>query len=176
MANALRQATRLSRKSTTPIPVGTSTQDLQVGQMAPDAPILDDQNRTVRLSDFRGKKIVLYFYPKDDTPGCTKEACAFRDGLKQLQAKGAVVIGVSADSIQSHQAFKAKYRLPFPLLVDSDKRLAQSCGVWKQRSLYGRIFMGIERTTFVIDETGKIAHIFHRVKVDDHVSHVLAVL
>ena len=149
---------------------------LQVGQLAPDVPIVDDRGRQVRLSEFRGKKVVLYFYPKDDTPGCTKEACAFRDGLQKIQASKALVLGVSMDSVSSHQAFKAKYRLSFPLLSDGEKRLANAYGVWKERSLYGRTFMGIERTTFIIDEAGKIARIFPRVKVDGHLDEVLAAL
>lgn len=149
---------------------------LQVGQLAPDFTLPDDAGAPVRLSSFRGKKVVLYFYPKDDTPGCTKEACAFRDGIAELKAKGAVVLGVSADSIESHRKFKAKYQLNFPLLSDEQKTVAYAYGVWKQKSMYGRTYMGIERTTFLIDEQGRIARIFPNVKVEGHGDDVLAAL
>jgi peroxiredoxin Q/BCP len=137
---------------------------------------LADDGKSVRLSDFRGKKVVLYFYPKDDTPGCTREACNFRDGLRRLSARGAVVLGVSVDSVESHQRFKAKFHLNFPLLSDAGRRVVTAYGAWKQKSLYGRTFMGIERTTVLIDEAGRIAKIFPRVKVDSHLEEVLAAL
>ncbi len=146
---------------------------IHTGQPAPDLPLQDDQGRTVRLADFRGTIIVLYFYPKDDTPGCTKESCDFRDRLERVTQHGAVVLGVSADSVASHQRFKAKYGLTFPLLSDSEKRLAEAYGVWKRKSLYGRSFLGIERTTIIIDEAGRIAKIFPKVKVEGHVDDVL---
>ncbi|MBI2885010.1 MAG: thioredoxin-dependent thiol peroxidase [Candidatus Omnitrophica bacterium] len=146
---------------------------LSIGQPTPDLPLQDDQGRTVRLADFRGKTVVLYFYPKDDTPGCTKEACGFRDRLDRVARAGAVVLGVSADSVASHQRFKAKYGLTFPLLSDPEKRLAEAYGVWKRKSLYGRTFLGIERTTVIIDATGRVAKIFPRVKVEGHVDQVL---
>ena len=149
---------------------------LQVGDPAPEFEAASDDGSTVRLRDLRGKKIVLYFYPKDDTPGCTKEACAFRDGISQLKAKGAVVLGVSIDSVASHQRFKEKYRLNFPLLSDPDRKIVEAYGVWKKKSLYGRTFLGIERTTFLIDDGGRIAKIFPRVKVDQHADEVLAAL
>ena len=120
--------------------------------------------------------MVLYFYPKDDTPGCTKEACAFRDGIDDLRDSRAVVLGVSADSVESHKKFSTKYDLNFPLLSDVDKKVLRAYGVWKEKSLYGRKFMGIERTTYVIDEEGKITHIFPKVKVDAHLEDVLGEL
>ena len=149
---------------------------LEVGQVAPDFTLLDDAGAPVRLSSFRGKKVVVYFYPKDDTPGCTKEACAFRDGSAELKAKGAVVLGVSADSVESHGKFKAKYRLNFPLLSDDQKTVSHAYGVWKQKSLYGRTYMGIERMTFLVDEQGRLARIFPSVKVEGHRDDVLASL
>ena len=119
---------------------------------------------------------MLYFYPKDDTPGCTRESCAFRDGLDEIHSIGAEVIGVSGDSIESHKKFVKKYNLNFPLLSDESKKILHSYGVWKEKSLYGRKFMGIERTTFIIDENGKINDIFHKVKVDRHLEEVLGEL
>lgn len=154
----------------------TQSADLKVGQKAPPFTLFDDNGQKVSLSDFKGQKVVLYFYPKDDTPGCTKEACAFRDGRDDLQDSGAVVLGVSADSVESHKKFSTKYDLNFPLLSDIDKKALQAYGVWKEKSLYGRKFMGIERTTYVIDEDGKIAHIFPKVKVDAHLEDVLGEL
>ena len=149
---------------------------LKVGDPAPEFEAASDDGSTIRLRDLRGKKIVLYFYPKDDTPGCTKEACAFRDGIDALTDKGAVVLGVSIDSAASHQRFREKYRLNFPLLSDPDRRIAEAYGVWKKKSLYGRTFLGIVRTTFVIDARGRIARIFPNVKVDQHYEAVLAAL
>ena len=149
---------------------------LQVGRLAPDFTLPDDAGALARLSSFRGKKVVMYFYPKDDTPGCTKEACAFRDGIAGLNARGAVVLGVSADSVESHRKFKTKYRLNFPLLSDGQRTVARAYGVWKQKSMYGRTYMGIERTTFLIDEQGRIARIFPNVKVEGHRDDVLAAL
>ena len=119
---------------------------------------------------------MLYFYPKDDTPGCTVEACAFRDGIKEIKKRGAVVLGVSADSVESHKKFKSKFDLNFPLLADTDKNIIEAYGVWKEKSMYGKKYMGIERTTFVIDEQGKIAHIFPKVKVQEHYDEVIEAL
>jgi len=151
-----------------------ATSDLKVGQKAPDFTVVDDQGEKVKLADLKGKKVVLYFYPKDDTPGCTKEACAFRDGIDKIKKRGAVVLGVSADSVESHKKFKSKFDLNFPLLAD--KKMIEAYGVWKEKSMYGKKYMGIERTTFVIDENGKIAHIFPKVKVDQHYDEVLEAL
>jgi len=150
--------------------------DLKVGQKAPDFTVETDTGEKAKLSDFKGKKVVLYFYPKDDTPGCTKEACAFRDGISEIRKKGAVVLGVSADSVDSHKKFKDKFDLNFPLLADTDKKIVESYGVWKEKSMYGKTYMGIERTTFIIDEAGKISHIFPKVKVDEHYDEVLEAL
>ena len=153
-----------------------ASSDLKVGQKAPDFTVMDDKGEKVKLADLKGKKVVLYFYPKDDTPGCTKEACAFRDGIDKIKKRGAVVLGVSADSVDSHKKFKSKFDLNFPLLADSDKKMIEAYGVWKEKSMYGKRYMGIERTTFVIDENGKIAHIFPKVKVDQHYDEVLEAL
>ncbi len=149
---------------------------LTVGAKAPDFSLPTADGRTVSLKDFRGKKVVLYFYPKDDTPGCTKEACSFRDNITHLARKNAVVVGVSVDSPESHQKFAGKYELPFALLSDSGKEVVRAYGVWKQKNLYGRKYMGTERTTFVIDEKGTITHRFDKVKVDGHTDEILAVL
>jgi len=149
---------------------------LKVGQKAPDFTVLNDAGEKTKLSELKGKKVVLYFYPKDDTPGCTVEACAFRDGIAEIKKRGAVVLGVSADSVESHKKFKSKFDLNFPLLADTDKKLIEAYGVWKEKSMYGKKYMGIERTTFVIDEQGKIAHIFPRVKVQEHYDEVIDAL
>ena len=143
------------------------------GQIAPDFALPATDGSTVRLSDLRGKKVVLYFYPKDDTPGCTKEACAFRDNLGVLQSMGVVVLGVSPDSVASHQKFAQKYGLPFPLLADEGAQVATTYGVWKEKKQYGRTYMGIERTTFLIDENGIVQRVFSKVKVDGHVEEVI---
>jgi peroxiredoxin Q/BCP len=150
--------------------------EVKVGQKAPDFTAMNDKGEKVKLGDLKGKKVVLYFYPKDDTPGCTKEACAFRDGIDEIKSRGAVVMGVSADSVDSHKKFKTKFDLNFPLLADSDKKMVEAYGVWKEKSMYGKKYMGIERTTFIIDESGKIAHIFPKVKVDQHYDEVLKAL
>ena len=153
-----------------------STGPLKVGQQAPPFSLPNQDGKIMRLSDFKGKKVVLYFYPKDDTPGCTKESCAFRDGLDEIHASGAVVLGISGDSVDSHKKFAKKFDLNFPLLSDDQKTVLQAYGVWKEKSLYGRKFMGIERTTFIIDEQGKLDDIFQKVKVDGHLEEVLAEL
>jgi thioredoxin-dependent peroxiredoxin len=146
------------------------------GDKAPALKLPDETGKTVSLSDFKGKKVVLYFYPKDATPGCTTQACDFRDNLNRLTKAGAVVFGISADSVESHKKFKEKQGLNFPLLSDPDKKAIEAYGVWQEKSLYGRKFMGIVRTTFVIDENGRIAKVFPKVKVAGHVDEVLAAL
>ena len=146
---------------------------LRVGAVAPAWTLPSDTGESVSLASCRGKTVVLYFYPKDDTPGCTKEACAFRDAWERVRARGAIVLGISIDSVASHQAFKAKYHLSFPLLSDADKTVVRAYGVWKEKSMYGRTYWGIERTTVVIDPHGRIAHMFPKVKVDGHVEDVL---
>ncbi|MDD9819469.1 MAG: thioredoxin-dependent thiol peroxidase [Nitrospira sp.] len=155
---------------------GSSTVKLKVGQKAPAFSLPDQDGRIKRLSDFTGKKVVLYCYPKDDTPGCTKESCDFRDGLDEIHDHGAVVLGISADSVASHKKFAKKFTLKFPLLSDEEKITLRAYGVWKEKSLYGRKFMGIERTTFIINEQGKIENIFQKVKVSGHLEEVLAEL
>jgi peroxiredoxin Q/BCP len=149
---------------------------LSVGEKAPDFSLPAGDGSTLSLRDFRGKKVVLYFYPKDNTPGCTREACSFRDNIAAIKKKGAVVIGVSADSPASHQRFAAKFDLPFPLVSDANKELVKAYGVWQKKNLYGVKFMGVVRSTFVIDEKGVITHIFPKVKVDGHTEEVLAAL
>ena len=163
------------KKSTKSLPA-TSTKQLKVGQKAPAFSLPNQDGIIVNLSDYKGKKIVLYFYPKDDTPGCTKESCAFRDGIDEIHDIAAEVIGVSADSVESHKKFSKKYNLNFPLLSDESKKMIHSYGVWKEKSLYGRKFMGIERTTFMINENGKIDEIFRKVKVARHLEEVLGEL
>ncbi len=147
-----------------------------VGNKAPDFKLLADDGKTVSLKDYRGKKVVLYFYPKDDTPGCTAEACSFRDNLARVTTKGAVILGVSRDDHDSHGKFRDKYHLNFPLLSDDSGKVTEAYGVWKEKSLYGRKFKGIERTTFLIDEQGTVAKIWPKVKVDGHTDEVLAAL
>ncbi|MBI1804489.1 MAG: thioredoxin-dependent thiol peroxidase [Ignavibacteriae bacterium] len=149
---------------------------LKVGDKAPNFSLPSSEEKDISLKDFRGKKLVLYFYPKDDTSGCTKEACSFRDNLARVRRKGAEVVGISADSVKSHQKFTEKYALLFPLLSDEQKEVVKAYGVWKEKSMYGKKYMGIERTTFIIDEDGKIAHIFPKVKVEGHTDEVLAKL
>jgi thioredoxin-dependent peroxiredoxin len=149
---------------------------LKTGMKAPSFELMSEEGKKVSLKDFAGKKVVLYFYPKDDTPGCTKEACSFSENQKKLQKAGAAVIGISADSVASHQKFKKKYDLGFTLLSDPDKEVIKKYDVWKEKSMYGKKYMGIERTTFIIDEQGKITHIFPKVKVTGHTDEVLNVL
>ncbi len=154
----------------------SSSSALKPGQPAPDFKLFTDDGKAVSLADFKKKKIVLYFYPKDDTPGCTKEACSFRDGLGRLAGRGAVVLGISADPVESHQKFKKKYDLNFTLLADPDKKTIKSYQVWKEKSMYGKKYMGIERTTFIIGEDGRIEKVFEKVKVDGHFEEILASL
>ena len=143
---------------------------------APDFALTSDTGETVRLSDFRGKPVVLYFYPKDDTPGCTAQACGIRDDYGSFAEKGAVVLGVSRDDEASHVKFKEKYSLPFTLLSDPDHEVAEQYGVWGERSSYGKTYMGIERSTFLIDPEGNVTKVMRRVKPDTHAQDVLAAL
>jgi len=147
---------------------------LKTGDKAPDFKLASDKGENVDLKDLRGKKVVLYFYPKDMTSGCTAEACDFRDNVKKFEKNNTVIIGVSADSVDSHKKFKDKYGLPFMLLSDETKKVLKDYGVWKEKSMYGKKYMGIERTTFVIGDTGKIEKIFNKVKVDGHIDEILA--
>ena len=149
---------------------------LKIGHKAPDFTLVSSSGKTLSLKDFAGKKIVLYFYPKDNTSGCTKEACSFETNLKAIKKKSAVVVGISTDSVDSHVKFAEKYGLNFPLLSDAKKDVIKSYGVWKEKSMYGRKYFGIERTTVVIDEQGIVRHIFSKVKVDGHTEEVLAIL
>jgi peroxiredoxin Q/BCP len=150
--------------------------DLHAGDQAPEFSLPADNGQTLCLKDLRGKNVVLYFYPKDDTPGCTKEACDFRDAGKRIEKANTVVLGVSTDDIASHQKFIAKYTLSFPLLSDEKASVAKAYGVYKQKSMYGKTYWGIERSTFVIDETGRIKTIFRKVKVDGHLNEVMTAL
>ena len=146
---------------------------LKIGDKAPDFSLISDEGKNVSLKDLKGKKIVLYFYPKDDTSGCTAEACSFRDNIKVIEKKNAVVIGVSKDNTSSHQKFKKKYSLPFTLLSDENLDMLKDYEVWKEKSMYGKKYMGIERTTYIIDEKGKIQYIFNKVKVQGHTEEIL---
>lgn len=143
---------------------------------APDFELTADDGSTVRLKDLRGRKVVLYFYPADDTPGCTTQACELRDRAGEFDARGAVVLGVSPDSVESHAKFRDKYGLNFRLLADDGHAVAEQYGVWKEKNMYGRKFWGVERTTFVIDEQGRIQKVLPRVKPAEHAGRVLDLL
>lgn len=146
------------------------------GSEAPDFTLSSDSGESVTLSNLRGRPVVLYFYPRDDTPGCTVEACEFRDAWRDVEKAGAVVLGVSPDDVPSHRRFRTKFRLPFPLLADPDHRVAERYGVWGEKSMYGRKFLGILRTTFVIGPDGRIVEVFERVKPKGHAARVLEAL
>ena len=143
------------------------------GTVAPNFAANDANGETVRLKDLRGQKVVLYFYPKDDTPGCTKEACSFRDAFTDLKKRGIKVLGVSVDSEASHKKFTAKYKLPFTLLADPDHSIADAYGVYGEKKFMGRTYMGVKRITFLIDEKGKIKKVFEKVKPEEHAREVL---
>jgi len=151
-------------------------ESLTVGMQAPEFSLPSTLGRRVSLSEFRGKRVILYFYPKDDTPGCTMEACGFRDSFPRIESKDAIVLGVSLDDELSHERFAQKYNLPFPLLSDKDAAVSRQYGTYKEKNLYGRSFWGIERTTFVIGREGKVEHVFRRVKVEGHAEEVMATL
>jgi thioredoxin-dependent peroxiredoxin len=146
---------------------------LDIGDKAPDFTLPTDGNGSISLAKLKGKKVVLYFYPKDDTSGCTAEACAFRDMFPRFKKMDAAVIGISRDSVASHDKFKKKYELPFTLASDAEGKVTEAYGVWVQKSMYGRKYMGIERATFLVDEKGKIQQIWHKVKVPGHADEVL---
>lgn len=150
--------------------------NLAVGSVAPDFELGIAQNQTLSLKDLKGKHVVLYFYPKDDTPGCTREACDFRDAFQAFEDQDVVIVGVSPDGLGAHEKFKTKYNLPFVLAADEDKAVCQSYGVWKEKNMYGKKSMGVERTTFLINPEGVIAHIWPRVKVEGHVEAILKAL
>lgn len=149
---------------------------LEIGSKAPDFTLQDQSGKTVSLSDFLGQKVVLYFYPKDNTPGCTRQACAFAGAYAEFQRCGVQVIGVSRDSVASHVKFAEKYNLPFVLLSDPERIAIEAYGVWQEKKLYGKVSMGIVRTTFVIDEQGMIARVMPRVKPDTNAAEILAAL
>ena len=149
---------------------------VEEGKPAPDFALASDSGERVKLSELRGQPVVLYFYPKDDTPGCTTQACGIRDAYSDFRERGAVVLGVSPDDEASHVQFKEKYSLPFTLLADPDHQVAEEYGVWKERNLYGKKSMGIERSTFVIDADGNVAKVMRRVNPDRHADEVLAAL
>jgi thioredoxin-dependent peroxiredoxin len=149
---------------------------LKEGMKAPAFEGTDQNGKTVKLSDFAGKKVVLYFYPKDNTPGCTAEACNLRDNYNALIRKGLVIVGVSMDSEKSHKGFAGKYSLPFPLIADTSKKIISDYGIWKEKSLYGKTFLGIVRTTFIIDEAGIIEKIISKVDTNNHTEQILTLL
>ena len=149
---------------------------LKLGSRAPAFSLPSDDGGRVSLKELRGKPVVLYFYPKDDTSSCTTEACEFRDSWRSVRATGAVILGVSPDGVASHRKFKAKFKLPFPLLADEDHAVAEAYGAWGEKSMYGRKYMGVLRSTFVIDGKGRIVRIFEKVKAKGHAAQVLAAL
>jgi peroxiredoxin Q/BCP len=146
------------------------------GSLAPEFSLLDQNGKAISLSDFRGKSVVLYFYPKDDTPGCTKEACNFRDNYQDYEQAGVVILGVSPDSVKSHTRFSSKFQLPFTLLADEDHQVCELYGVWGKKKYMGREYDGVYRTTFLIDAEGRIKKVFENVKPEEHSQEVLAAL
>lgn len=150
--------------------------DLKIGDLAPDFELSDQFGDTHRLSAYRGKKVILYFYPKDDTPGCTTEACSFRDSYADFRKLGTIILGVSADSSKSHAKFQEKYSLPFTLLSDTEHKVCEMYGVWQLKKYMGKEYFGIVRTTYLIDEDGKIISIFLKVKPENHAQEIIAQL
>ena len=146
---------------------------VSAGNPAPDFELLDDTGNLLRLKDYRGRPVILYFYPADDTSGCTKEACNFRDDYSEYQKSGVTILGVSPDSVKSHVKFKQKYQLPFPLLADEGHKICNAYGVWGPKKLMGRDYEGVLRTTFLIDKNGSIAHVFENVRPSEHSAEVL---
>ena len=146
---------------------------MKAGDLAPGFEATLESGEKVSVNQYKGRKVVLYFYPRDNTSGCTREACDFRDRISDIQARGSVVLGVSPDSVKSHQRFKEKFDLPFSLVSDESRKVAQAYGVWREKKLYGKISMGIVRSTFIIDEEGRIARVYDKVKVSGHVDDVL---
>lgn len=147
---------------------------LKTGDKAPDFTLVSDEGKNISLKDFRGKKVVLYFYPKDDTEACTQEACDFRDNIKVIEKNDTVVLGVSKDNTRSHVKFKKKYSLPFTLLSDETRDMLDAYGVWKEKSMFGKKYMGIVRTTFLIDEKGIIKNIWEKVTVKGHIEEIIS--
>lgn len=153
-----------------------TTISLKSGDKAPEFVSVDQNGKQIKLSDYKGKRLILYFYPKDNTPGCTAEACSLRDGYEQLGNLGYEVIGVSPDSEKSHQNFIKKHNLPFSLIADTNQDVANSYGVWGEKKMYGKSYMGILRTTFIIDEKGVIVHVISKVNTDEHVTQILELI
>ncbi len=149
---------------------------LDVGATAPGFKSIDQNGEPISLAEFKGKKVVLYFYPKDDTPGCTKEACAFRDNFPKFKKLNVEVLGVSVDDQKKHKKFAEKFDLPFRLVVDDEKKIVQDYGVWGEKSMYGKKYFGTNRVTYLIDENGKIEHVFPKVKPETHAEEILALL
>lgn len=149
---------------------------IEEGSKAPAFTLTSDSGKKIKLSELAGSPVVLYFYPKDDTPGCTREACAFRDRQAELQQAGAVLLGVSADDVDSHVKFRDKYSLNFPLLADLEHKVAEKYGAWREKNMYGKKSMGIQRSTFLIDSAGKVCKVWKRVQVDGHDAQVLEAL
>ncbi|HEU4388904.1 MAG TPA: thioredoxin-dependent thiol peroxidase [Blastocatellia bacterium] len=149
---------------------------LEVGDKAPNFKTTDQNGKPVSLADYKGQKVILYFYPKDDTPGCTKEACGFRDAYAAFKKLKAAILGVSTDDEKSHKKFVEKYSLPFTLLADTDKKIVNGYGVWGEKSLYGKKYMGTNRVTYLIDESGQIAAVFPKVKPEEHADELLVLL
>lgn len=150
--------------------------DLTCGDPAPDFTLPQNGGDSISLADLRGREVVLFFYPKDDTSGCTKEACGFRDHYGDLVASGATVLGISPDNVASHDRFASKFSLPFPLLADTDHHVAEAYGVWQERSMYGKKYMGIERSTFLIGKDGRVTKAWNKVKPEGHAEEVLEIL
>ena len=153
-----------------------ATINLKSDDKAPEFNSVDQNGKQIKLSDYKGKKLILYFYPKDNTPGCTAEACSLRDGYEQLGNLGYEVVGVSPDSEKSHQNFIKKYNLPFRLIADTDQKVANLFGVWGEKKMYGKSYMGILRTTFIIDEKGTVAHVISKVDTGEHVAQILELI
>lgn len=149
---------------------------LKAGDVAPGFTAATNGGGRISLADYKGKNVILYFYPRDDTPGCTKEACAFRDNFAALKKRGAVVLGVSPDAVKAHDKFVAKFKLPFPLLADAEKKIVQAYGVWGEKSFMGRKYLGVHRVTFLIGPAGRIKKIWPQVKPEEHAAEVLAAL
>lgn len=147
--------------------------ELQVGSKAPDFEGVDQDNNTIKLSDLRGKKVVIYFYPKDNTPGCTAQSCNLRDNYEMLQARGYEVLGISSDSVKSHKKFQDKYELPFSLIADESKEIHNLYGTWAEKKNFGKVYMGTVRTTFIIDEEGAITEIIKKVKTKEHTAQII---
>jgi len=146
---------------------------LKEGEKAPEFSLKDQNGKTHKLKDYKGQKLVLYFYPRDDTPGCTKEACAFRDIFSEYKKNNIAVLGISKDTEQSHKKFKEKHKLPFDLLIDENRDALEKYGAWTKKSLYGKVFMGIQRITYVIDEKSKILKVYPKVKPEEHAEQIL---